>query len=462
MISRAALHGSRGAQAAVGARALSSGTEWFPSVHPIKFAGPDSKDPLSFKHYNASQVVMGKTMADWCRFSVCWWHSFRAAGADPFGSPTIARAWDDGTETIENATRRVDAAFEFFVKLGVPFYTFHDVDVTPLGRDLAEFNANFDRMQEVLAAKQAETGVQLLWGTANLFSHPRYMNGGMTSPDFGVFARAGAQVRKAMTVTHELGGSNYVFWGGREGFQTILNTRPRQELEQAAAFLRMVVKHKQDIGAEYQLLIEPKPREPMKHQYDYDAQTVIGFLHQHDLQDHFKVNVEPNHTTLAGHSYEHDIIMASQLGMLGSIDANTGDELLGWDTDQFPSNVRQATLTMDAVVAQGGLAPGGLNFDCKVRRESTDPADLFIAHIGAMDTFARGLKAAAAMREDGAMSSLRAQRYASWDTDAGRRAMAGELTLDDLERIALEGPAAEAGTASGKQELYEMELSRFV
>jgi len=399
-------------------------------------------------------------MSEWCRFSVCWWHTFRGTGADPFGAGTIDRPWDDGTETIENALRRVDAAFEFFTKLGVPYYTFHDVDVSPLGRDLSEFNANFDAVADRLEQKQKETGVKLLWGTANLFSHPRYMNGGMTNPDFAVFARAGAQVKKAMEVTHRLGGENYVFWGGREGYQTILNTRPRQELDNAAAFFRMAVAHKEAMGADYQLLIEPKPREPTKHQYDYDAQTVIGFLHTYGLQDHFKINVEPNHTTLAGHSYEHDIVFSSQLGFLGSIDANTGDELLGWDTDQFPSDVKQTTLTMGTVIDQGGLAPGGLNFDCKVRRESTELDDFFVAHIGAMDAFARGLKAAAAIREDGVIPGMLQERYSSWDSAEGKDAVAGKLDFAKLEEIALAG--GEPKKTSGRQERYEMELSRFV
>jgi xylose isomerase len=399
-------------------------------------------------------------MEEWCRFSVCWWHTFRGTGADPFGAGTIDRPWDDGTETLDNALRRVDAAFEFFTKLGVPYYTFHDVDVAPVSESLSEFNSNFDKVADKLEAKQQETGVKLLWGTANLFSHPRYMNGGMTNPDFDVFARAGAQVSKAMEVTHRLGGENYVFWGGREGYQTILNTRPRQELDNAAAFFRMAVEHKESLGADFQLLIEPKPREPTKHQYDYDAQTVIGFLKTYDLADHYKINVEPNHTTLAGHNYEHDIIFSSAFGMLGSIDANTGDELLGWDTDQFPSNVKQTALTMGTVIDQGGLAPGGLNFDCKVRRESTDLNDFFISHVGAMDAFARGLKAAAAIREEGTIPGMIAKRYSSWESHAAQQAAQGKTTFRDMQAHAEK--AGEPAKTSGQQELYEMEWARFV
>jgi xylose isomerase len=378
-------------------------------------------NPLAFKHYNPKEVVHGRTMEDWCRFSVCYWHTFRGLGADPFGGQTLFRPWDDGTNSVDNALRRVDAAFEFFTKLGVPYYTWHDVDVSPQEDTLAGSNKNFDKVADYLEKKQKETGVKLLWGTANLFSHWRFAQGASTSPDAHVFAYASAQVKKAMEVTHRLGGENYVFWGGREGYQSILNTNVRRELDHLARFLHMAVEHKKSIGATYQLLIEPKPREPTKHQYDYDAQTVIGFLKHYGLDAHYKLNIEPNHTTLAGHSYEHDLLVSSKYGMLGSVDSNTGDELLGWDTDQFPMDVKKALLTMLIAIEQGGFQPGGLNFDCKVRRESTDLEDMFIGHVGAMDTFARGLKGAAKLKADGHMDKWLKERYSSFDSGIGAK-----------------------------------------
>eukprot|EP00750_Incisomonas_marina_P013298 INCI17283.2.p1 GENE.INCI17283.2~~INCI17283.2.p1 ORF type:complete len:454 (-),score=82.56 INCI17283.2:1112-2473(-) len=371
--------------------------EWFPTVKKCEYEGPSSKNPLAFKHYNPNEVILGKKMSEWCRFGVCYWHTFRGSGADPFGFGTLPRPWDDGSNTVENAKRRVRVAFEFFAKLGVEYYTFHDRDVAPEGKNLAETNAILDEVTDYMLEMQEKTGIKLLWGTANLFAHPRYMNGGGTAPNADCMAYACAQVKKAMEVTLKLGGENFVFWGGREGYQSVLNTDVRRELDHFAIFLQAAVNHKEKIGADFQLLIEPKPREPMKHQYDYDAQTCIGFLKTYNLDKHFKLNIEPNHTTLAGHDYEHDLLMSSLYGFLGSIDANTGDTLLGWDTDQFPMDVKKATLAMLVVLKQEGLAPGGLNFDCKVRRESTDIEDMFISHIGAMDTFARGLRAAAAI-----------------------------------------------------------------
>lgn len=318
-------------------------TEYFPSVHECVYAGPDSRDPLTFKQYNPDELILGKKMKDHLRFSMCFWHSFRGTGADPFGAATICRRFDDGTDTLENAKRRIDAAFEAFQKLGLQYYTFHDVDVSPVGHSIEETEENFDQVNmyrsrcfitpaqiaDYLRQKQKLTGIELLWGTANLFSHPRYMNGALTSPELPIFARAAAQVMKAMSVTHQLGGKNYVFWGGREGYQSLLNVNMRREIDHAARFYQMAAAYKQDLGASYQLLIEPKPREPMKHQYEYDAATVMGFLYEYGLHQHFKLNIEPNHTTLAGHEYAHDIIFASQYDMLGSIDANTGDPMLG-------------------------------------------------------------------------------------------------------------------------------------
>jgi xylose isomerase len=394
------------------------------------------------------------------RFSVCYWHTFRGLGADPFGGQTLVRPWDDLSNSQENALRRVDAAFEFLQKLGVEYYTFHDADVSPPGKDLKETNAIFDTVAAKLAQKQKETGIKLLWGTANLFSHARYHSGGATNPDAHVFAHAGAQVKKAMEVTHKLGGENYVFWGGREGYQSILNTNLRRELDHLARFLHMAVDWKKELGATFQFLIEPKPREPTKHQYDYDAQTVQGFLKNYGLDQHFKVNIEPNHTTLAGHNYEHDLFISSAYGYLGSIDANTGDELLGWDTDQFPMNVKQTMLTMLCVLNQGGIAPGGLNFDAKVRRESTDLEDYFIAHIGAMDAYARGLKAAAQLKQDGHLDAWVKERYSSFDSGIGAKVESGKASFKDLEEYIHKH--GEPSPKSGKQEKFEVLINHYV
>jgi xylose isomerase len=389
---------------------------FFPGVNKIPFIPfdkPSDEHILAFRHYNADEVIHGKKMKDWLRYSVCYWHTFRGTGADPFGFPTIHRPWDDGSETLENALRRLRAAFEFMSKLGVEYYTFHDRDIAPEGQNLDETNKNLDAVVELAAQLQKETGIKLLWGTANLFSHSRYMNGAATNPNAHVFAHAAAQVKKVMDVTNKLGGENFVFWGGREGYQSILNTNVKRELDHLAALFKMAVDYKTKIGAKFQFLIEPKPREPTKHQYDYDAQTVISFLKTYGLDTHFKLNIEPNHTTLAGHDYEHDIIFASKLGFLGSIDSNSGDQALGWDTDQFPMDVKKTALVMKTVIEQGGIAPGGLNFDSKVRRESTDVDDMFISHIGAMDAFARGLKVAVQIIETGVIPKLVTERYSS-------------------------------------------------
>eukprot|EP01123_Difflugia_compressa_P000779 TRINITY_DN10902_c0_g1_i1.p1 TRINITY_DN10902_c0_g1~~TRINITY_DN10902_c0_g1_i1.p1 ORF type:complete len:469 (+),score=111.60 TRINITY_DN10902_c0_g1_i1:206-1408(+) len=393
-------------------------------------------------------------MKEWLRFSVCYWHTFRGTGADMFGSSTIRRPWEDGTESVENAEHRMRVAFEFMKRLGVEYYTFHDRDVAPEGETLSESNANLDRVVAVAHELQKETGIKLLWGTANLFSHPRYMNGAATNPSLDVFAYAAAQVKKAIEVTHLLGGENYVFWGGREGYQSILNTNIKSELDHLAAFFRLAIDHKTKIGFHGQFLIEPKPREPTKHQYDYDAQTVIGFLKTYDLDKHFKLNIEPNHTTLAGHDYEHDIEVSSRYGFLGSVDSNTGDTMLGWDTDQFPMDVKKATLVMKAVVRQGGIAPGGLNFDSKVRRESTDVEDMFISHIGAMDTFARGLINAVNLIEKGTLENLVKERYESWSTPLGVNIEKGLSSFEELEKYSLE--KGEPKLISGKQEKFEL------
>lgn len=432
-----------------------AGQAYFPGIEPIKYEGAQSKNPLSFKHYNAEEVVAGKKMKDWLRFSVTYWHTFRGLGADPFGGQTLVRPWDNNSNTVENAITRAGAAFEFLSKLGVEYYAFHDRDIAPEGRDLKETNDILDQVVEAFAGYQKSTGIKLLWGTANLFSNPRYACGAGTNPDYAVFAYAAAQVKKAMEVTQKLGGVNYVFWGGREGYQSLLNTNVKQELDNAAAFFKLAVDHKKSLGATYQLLIEPKPREPMKHQYDYDAQTVIGFLNTYGLQDHYKLNIEPNHTTLAGHEFVHDILVSSKYGFLGSVDANTGDELLGWDTDQFLTNTKQATQIMSVVLEQGGLAPGGLNFDAKVRRESITLQDMFIAHISSMDTFARGLKIAAKIKEEGVFSQLVEERYSTF-----KGKDLSKTSFKELEAYSLKH--GEPTPKSGQQELYEMLFNQYL
>ncbi len=434
--------------------------EFFPDVPKIVYKGTESTDPLSYRYYNADEEIMGKKMKDWLRFSVCFWHTFRGKGSDPFGFPTMNRHYDDESNSMENAKRRANAAFELFTKLGVEYYTFHDRDVAPEGATIEESNASLDEMADHLKSLQEKTGVKLLWATQNLFSHPRYMNGGFTNPDVAVLAYAAAQVKKVLDVNHKLGGENLVFWGGREGYQSVLNTDMKRECDHMAKVFKMAIQYKEKNGMKCQFLIEPKPREPCKHQYDYDAQTTIAFLKTYGLDEHFKLNIEPNHTTLAGHDFEHDIMIASQYNMLGSVDSNTGDPLLGWDTDQFPMDIKKATLAMGAIIDMGGLNPGGLNFDCKVRRESTDDADLFIGHIGAMDTFARGLRIAAKIREDGVLPGMVKERYASFDDGFGKKVEEGTVTLEDCEEYVKKN--GEPEQRSGKQELFEMVLNRYV
>lgn len=434
--------------------------EYFPNVPKIMYEGESSTNPLSFRFYNPEEEIMGKKMKDWLRFSVCYWHTFRGKGSDPFGFPTQTRTFDDESDSMENAKRRAEAAFELFTKLGVEYYTFHDRDVAPEGKDLQDSNKNLEEMSNYLLHLQNKTGVKLLWATQNLFSNPRYMNGAFTNPDAHVLAYACAQVKKVMDINHKLGGENLVFWGGREGYQSVLNTDMKRELDHMAAVFRMAIKYKEKKNMNAQFLIEPKPREPTKHQYDYDAQTTIAFLKTYGLDAHFKLNIEPNHTTLAGHDFEHDIIISSKYGMLGSVDSNTGDPLLGWDTDQFPSDVKKAVLVMQAIVEQGGLAPGGLNFDCKVRRESTDDEDLFIGHIGAMDTFAKALRIVAKIKEDGVLPRMVKERYSSFDDGFGKQIEENSLTLEDCEEYVKEH--GEPRQRSGKQELYEIILNRYV
>ena len=360
----------------------------FPDVPVIQFEGPQSDNPLAFRWYNPEEVVEGKTMREHLRFSIVYWHTFRGTGADPFGSGTMERPWDDGSESVENAQNRARAAFELFEKLQAPYYAFHDRDVAPEGATLAESNQNFDAVADVLKEEQDRTGVKLLWGTANMFSNPRFMHGAATSCNADVFAYAASQVKKAMEVTLRLGGENYVFWGGREGYQNLYNTDMKRELDHLAAFFHMAVDYAKEIGFKGQFLIEPKPKEPTKHQYDSDAAACLNFLRSYDLMDHFKLNLETNHATLAGHTMMHELDYAGGQGALGSIDANTGDMLLGWDTDQFATDYYLTTQTMYYILKHGGLGSGGVNFDAKVRRESFEPIDLFYAHIGSMDAFA--------------------------------------------------------------------------
>ncbi len=436
-------------------------TTYFPEVDKIQFEGTSSRNPLAFRHYNASEIVEGRTMNDWLRFAVCYWHTFRGTGSDPFGAPTLMRPWDDGTDSLDNALRRVDVAFEFMTKLGVPYYCFHDRDVAPEGATLRESNANLDAVVRKLKEAQRSTGIKLLWGTANLFSHPRYMHGAATSPNADVFAYAGAQVKKALEVTYELGGENYVFWGGREGYMCSYNTDMKRELDHLARFMHMAHEHAKSIGFKGQFLFEPKPKEPTKHQYDFDAAACLNFLRQYGLMDVVKLNIETNHATLAGHSMMHELEYASIQGVLGSIDANTGDLLLGWDTDQFPTDIYVTTQIMLVLMKQGGLHSGGTNFDAKVRRESIDPIDLFHAHVGGMDAFARGLKIAAAIRADGVLNDFVRQRYSTYDSGMGRRIEAGSVSLNELDTYIQESTSLTANT-SGRQEMLENLINRYI
>jgi xylose isomerase len=435
--------------------------EAFPEIPRIPYEGPASKNPLAFKHYNPEEVVEGATMRDHLRFSVVYWHTFRGTGADPFGAGTMLRPWDDGSPSIANAVRRARVAFEFFEKLGSPFYAFHDRDVAPEGASLAESNRNLDEVAAVLREEQERTGVRLLWGTASLFTNPRFVHGAATSPNAAVFAHAAAQVKKAIEVTHDLGGAGYTFWGGREGYATLWNTDMKRELDHLARFLHMAVEHKKAVGFTGQFYIEPKPKEPTRHQYDSDAAACLNFLRQYDLLPHFKLNLETNHATLAGHTMQHECAVAAAAGCLGSIDANTGDELLGWDTDQFPTNLYLTTAVMLEVLRMGGLTTGGLNFDAKVRRESFEPVDLFHAHIGGMDAFARGLKAAAAIRADGRIDRFLRERYASWDSGLGAEIERGSHSFASLEKIALANPDP-VQSGSGRQELLENILNEML
>lgn len=435
-------------------------TQYF-EVPKIKYEGPNSKNPLAFRYYNPEELVEGKPMKDHLRFAVAWWHTFCGTGSDPFGPGCAVRPWDDGSGSLAMALKKVDVAFEFMEKLGVPFYCFHDRDVAPEGKDLRETNKNLDAVVAKLKEAQARTGIKLLWGTANLFSNKRFVHGASTSCNADVFAYAAAQVKKAMEVTKELGGVNYVFWGGREGYMSILNTQMRRELDNLGRFLSMAVEYRNKIGLDAQFLIEPKPKEPTTHQYDSDCAACMAFLKTYGLEKEFKFNIETNHATLAGHSMGHELTYASSYGMLGSIDANRGDELLGWDTDQFPTNLYTNVQVMLTVLGQGGLGRGGLNFDAKVRRDSFEPVDLFYAHIGAMDSFAQGLKVAAEIRKDGVLKEMTDKRYASWESGIGLQISEGSANFESLEKYMLEKGEA-TPNVSGRQELFEMVLNRYI
>ncbi|MDA7978138.1 MAG: xylose isomerase [Pirellulales bacterium] len=431
----------------------------FPEIERIVFEGPKTDSPLAFRHFNPEEVIEGKPMREHLRFAVCYWHTFRGGGADPFGPATAHRPWEKD-DSVENAKNRVRVAFEFMSKLGVEYYCFHDRDLAPEGANLTETNRNLDEVVKVLKEEQERTGIKLLWGTANLFSNPRFIHGAATSPNAEVFAFAAAQVKKMLEVSLELGAIGYVFWGGREGYQNLWNTDLKREFDHLGRFMHMAVDYAKRIGFNGQFLIEPKPKEPTKHQYDSDAAACINFLRAYDLMDSFKLNIETNHATLAGHTMQHELDYAGSQDCLGSIDANTGDLLLGWDTDQFPTNIYLTTEIMHTLLKYGGL-PVGINFDAKVRRESFEPIDLFHAHVGAMDAFARGLKIAATIRADGQLEDFIRGRYASWDTGIGAEIEAGKHTLATLSDFMLQKGDAEPNS-SGRQEWLENVINRYL
>jgi xylose isomerase len=435
--------------------------EFFPGIDKIQYEGPTAKNPLAFKHYDPEGVVDGKTMKDHLRFSVTYWHTIRGQLADMFGVGTAVRPWEDGTNSVAMAETRARVAFEFIEKLGAPYYAFHDRDIAPEGKDLRETNKQLDAIVKVLKAEQERTGIRLLWGTACLFVHPRYCHGAATSCNADVFAYAAAQVKKALEVTHELGGEGYVFWGGREGYSTLLNTDLKRELDHLAAFLHLAVDYKKAIGFKGQFYIEPKPKEPTKHQYDSDAAACLNFLRQYGLMNSLKLNIETNHATLAGHTMQHELETAIAANALGSIDANTGDLLLGWDTDQFPTNIYLTTEIMLSILKMGGFTTGGTNFDAKVRRESFEPSDLFHAHIGGMDAFARGLKIASAIRKDGRLAEFVQGRYRSWDAGIGADIEKGRVGFKELEAYVLKKGEA-APNSSGRQEMLENLINEFI
>ncbi len=436
-----------------------NGPAFFEQRTPVAYEGPESTNPLAFRHYDKDWMVIGKRMEDQLRFAACYWHSFTWPGVDPFGGPTLLRPWMADGDPLKRAAEKADAAFELFRLLDVPFFTFHDADVAPEGASLDESTAHLNAIADIFEEKMSDAKVRLLWGTANLFSHRRYMAGAATNPDPDVFAYACGQVKAALGVTHRLKGENYVCWGGREGYETLLNTDLGHELDQLGRFFSMLVEYKHKIGFQGPILIEPKPKEPTKHQYDYDAATVYGFLAKYDLLADVKLNLEQNHAILAGHSLEHEVAVAYAHGIFGSLDVNPGDDLLGWDTDQFAMNPRELALVFHRVLQNGGLTTGGLNFDAKIRRQSIDPEDLIYAHVASMDVCAQGLIGAENMLEDRALTEPIADRYAGWTEPRAAAILAGQLTLDE---VAEQARGLKPEPRSGRQEYLEGVLARYV
>ncbi len=434
--------------------------EYFPGIGKVTYEGRESKNPLAFKWYNAEQMINGKTMKDHLRFATAYWHSFCGDGGDPFGPGTHVFPWVGAKDAVEAGKNKMDAAFEFFTKLGTPYYCFHDIDLVSEGKSIAEYEKNLQAIVDYAKAKQQESGVKLLWGTANVFSNPRYMNGASTNPDFAALAHAGTQVKNAIDATIALGGEGYVFWGGREGYMSLLNTNMKRELDHMARFLTMARDYARAQGFKGSFYIEPKPMEPTKHQYDFDAATVVGFLRQHGLDKDFKLNIEVNHATLAGHTFQHELQIAADNDMLGSIDANRGDYQNGWDTDQFPINIYETVEAMLVIQEAGGFKTGGINFDAKLRRTSTDQEDLFIAHIAGMDVFARSLLIADTMLKESDFKKMRTERYASFDSGRGAEFEQGKLSMEDLRKIAIEN--GEPKHISGKQELFEQLINLYI
>lgn len=439
---------------------LTGKKEFFKNIPQIKYEGIKSDNPFAYRWYDENKKVAGKTMKEFLKFACAYWHSFNGNGADPFGEPTHIFPWNDKEDAVKRAKDKMDAAFEFITKMGMPYYCFHDVDLVDYTNDVADNEKRLKAITAYAKQKQEQSGVKLLWGTANLFSHRRYMNGASTNPDFKVLTHAAAQVKAALDATIELGGANYVFWGGREGYMTLLNTNMKREQEHLAKFLHTAKDYARKNGFKGTFFIEPKPCEPTKHQYDYDAATVISFLRQYDLMEDFKLNLEVNHATLAGHTFTHELQVAADAGLLGSMDANRGDYQNGWDTDQFPNNINELVEAMLIIVEAGGFKSGGINFDAKIRRNSTDPADLFYAHIGGMDAFARALIIADNILNKSEYKKLREERYASFDKGNGKAFEEGKLTLEDLRNLAAQ--TGEPETKSGKQEYFENIINRFI
>jgi xylose isomerase len=434
--------------------------EYFKGIKEIKFEGPQSDNPLAFKWYDENKIVAGKKLKDHVRFAVCYWHTFCNTGGDPFGPGTKDFAWNQNADAVQRAKDKMDAAFEFITKLGAPYYCFHDVDLIDEGKDINEYESRMQAIVEYAKQKQSESGVRLLWGTANVFSNPRYMNGASTNPDFAALAYAGTQVKNSIDATIELSGENYVFWGGREGYMTLLNTNMKRELDHLAAFLNTAKDYARRQGFKGTFFIEPKPCEPTKHQYDYDSATVVGFLRHYGLDKDFKINIEVNHATLAGHTFQHELQVAADAGMLGSIDANRGDSQNGWDTDQFPINLNELIESVLIILEAGGLAGGGVNFDAKTRRNSTDLEDIFLAHIGGMDAFARAFIIADNILQKSPYKKFRADRYASFDSGQGKDFEAGKLSLEDLRAFAISN--GEPKQTSGKQEWLENIINQYI